>query len=79
MSYKSHAYGEGESHNGIVPTKRRDWIPKADGRQRPLKIAALEDKIAQAAVVRVLNQIYGKRTFWIFRTGSGRAASSMMR
>jgi group II intron reverse transcriptase/maturase len=37
---------------------RRVFIPKPDGRQRPLAIAALEDKIVQRAVVAVLNAIY---------------------
>jgi RNA-directed DNA polymerase len=37
---------------------RRVYIPKPDGRQRPLAVAALEDKIVQRAVVTVLNAIY---------------------
>jgi RNA-directed DNA polymerase len=37
---------------------RRQYIPKPDGRQRPLAVAALEDKIVQKATVAVLNAIY---------------------
>jgi RNA-directed DNA polymerase len=39
------------------PSKRA-YIPKEDGRQRPLGIASLEDKIVQQALVKVLNEIY---------------------
>src|ERR1700756_1507307 len=37
---------------------RRQYIPKPDGRQRPIAIAALEDKIVQRATAAVLNTIY---------------------
>ena len=47
-------------HRGAYRAKpsRRAYIPKTDGRQRPLGVASLEDKIVQRAVVGVLNAIY---------------------
>ena len=53
---------------------RRVYIPKPDGRQRPLAVAALEDKIVQRATAAVLNAIYEEDFLGFsygFRSGRG--------
>jgi RNA-directed DNA polymerase len=55
------------------PSRRR-YIPKPDGRQRPLAVAALEDKIVQRATLAVLNAIYEEdflRVSYGFRPNRG--------
>jgi RNA-directed DNA polymerase len=50
----------GRVHRGAyrVTPSRRVYIEKTDGRQRPLAVPAIEDKLVQQAVVTILNQIY---------------------
>ena len=54
---------------------RRAWIPKPDGRMRPLGVAALEDKIVEQALVTVLNTVY-EEDFLGFSYGFGPGRSA---
>jgi retron-type reverse transcriptase len=51
-------HGRVQSGRYRAKPSRRAYIPKPDGRSRPLGIASLEDKIVQRAVVEVLNAVY---------------------
>jgi hypothetical protein len=67
-----------EIHSGAYRTQpsRRVFIPKADGKQRPLGIASLEDKVVQQAVSTVLSAIY-EEVFLVFHMGSAKGVVSM--
>lgn len=58
---------------------RRVYIPKPDGRQRPLAVAALEDKIVQRATTTALNALLTRKISSASAMGSDRGAARMTR
>jgi len=67
-------HGRVQSGSYRATPSRRVYIPKADGRSRPLGISSLEDKIVQRAAVEVLNAVYEvdfKGFSYGFRSGRG--------
>jgi RNA-directed DNA polymerase len=57
---------------------RRVWVPKTDGRMRPLGVPTLEEKLVQTAVVEVLNAIY-EPAFLGFSYGFGQGGANTKR
>ena len=73
----------GRIHRGAYQAQpsRRVWIPKPDGRERPLGIAALEDKIVQRAAGEMLNSIWEgdfKGFSYGFRPGRSQQGSPLV-
>jgi len=60
-----------------APPTKRAYIPKADGRQRPIAITALEDKVLQRAVVMAMEDVY-EQDFYDFSYGYRRGKSPHM-